>query len=102
MTTTLLMLIVATLAGGLVSLFASRMREGNQHLMVAVSAGLVLGALIFHLVPELFSSTAQSVGDATTGFVIGFLVMLDFLALTVQYFFCYLSVATQKFFFFSP
>ncbi|MCH2102865.1 MAG: SO_0444 family Cu/Zn efflux transporter [Planctomycetes bacterium] len=76
MTTTLLMLIGATLAGGLISLFATRIREGSQHLMVAVSAGLVLGALIFHLVPELFSSTAQSVGDATTGFVIGFLVML--------------------------
>lgn len=75
MTTTLLMLIGATLAGGLISLFASRMREGNQHLMVAVSAGLVLGALIFHLGPEFFSSTAQSVGDATTGVVLGFLVM---------------------------
>jgi len=75
MTTTVLMLIGATLAGALVPLFASRFREGGLHLLVAVSAGLVLGAFLFHLAPEFFEKVDQSTSGATTGLVIGFFVM---------------------------
>ena len=67
MTTTILMLIGATLAGALVPLFASRFREGGLHLLVAVSAGLVLGAFLFHLAPEFFEKVDQSTSGATTG-----------------------------------
>ena len=75
MTMTILMLIGATLAGGLVPLFASRFREGGLHLLVAVSAGLVLGAFLFHLAPEFLASVDQPASGATAGLVTGFLVM---------------------------
>jgi uncharacterized membrane protein YraQ (UPF0718 family)/zinc transporter ZupT len=75
MITVFLMLIGATLAGGLVPLFASRFREGGLHLLVAVSAGLVLGAFLFHLAPEFFETVDRSASGATAGLILGFVVM---------------------------
>jgi len=75
MTPVFLMLIGATLAGGLVPLFASRFREGGLHLLVAASAGLVLGAFLFHLAPEFFHTVDRSVGGTMSGLVVGFAVM---------------------------
>ena len=50
------LLIIATIAGGLVPLLASRFREGGLHILVAVAAGLVLGAFLFHLAPEFLEA----------------------------------------------
>ena len=46
-----LLLIPAAMAGGLAPLFAGRFRELGLHLLVASSAGMVLGAFLFHVVP---------------------------------------------------
>ena len=74
MTSVFLMLIGATLAGGLVPLFAARLREGNLHLLVAASAGLVLGAFLFHLAPEFFATSERASGSVL-GLVVGFALM---------------------------
>ena len=65
MITVAVMLIGATLAGGLVPLFASRFREGGWPLWVAVSAGLVLGVFLFDLAPDFFNEVDGSASGAT-------------------------------------
>jgi uncharacterized membrane protein YraQ (UPF0718 family) len=74
MVTLIALLVAATLAGGLIPLLASRFREGGLHLLVAVSAGLVLGAFLFHLAPE-FLETEHVSGGAVLGLILGFALM---------------------------
>ena len=74
MTSLIVLLFVATIAGGLVPLLAARSREGGLHIVVAIAAGLVLSAFLFHLAPE-FLETDHVDGSSALGLILGFAVM---------------------------
>ena len=70
-----LLLIPAAMAGGVAPLFAGRFRDRGLHLLVAVSAGLVLGAFVFHVVPEFAAGAGTNTGGAWSGVGVGFALM---------------------------
>jgi len=70
-----LLLIPAAMAGGLAPLFAGRFRDRGLHLLVAISAGLVLGAFLFHVVPEFASDPDTNITGAWSGVGVGFALM---------------------------
>ena len=69
------LLIPAAMAGGLAPILAGRFRDRGLHLLVAVSAGLVLGAFLFHLVPEFAADSQTNTKGAWAGVAVGFALM---------------------------
>jgi len=66
--------VLATFLGGLLALRARK----RMHLVLGLSAGLLLGLVSFDLIPEVFSLSAQEVGHVPAVmvmFVVGFLAL---------------------------